>query len=186
MKSWPTFNIIEPPIDPGPEPYLIGAGPFRRNVAALILRAGADGPEILLGERDDTPGAWQWPQGGVDKGEGPDKALLREMGEEIGVHKLYIHYRFPFLLRYRFPQSLRDEFHPNIGQDQLYYIATLPVGQVPDLRRASADEFTRLRWTPLGRLLDGTVWFKAAVYREVARHLGDVLASGQVTLPSPE
>lgn len=183
MKSWPNYKIVEPPIDPGPEPYLIGAGPFRRNVAALILRAGSAGPEILLGERDDTPGAWQWPQGGVDKGEGPDTALLREMGEEIGVDKLLIHYRFPFLLRYRFPHSLRDEFHPNIGQDQLYYIVTLPEDQQPDLSRAVANEFTRLRWTPLERLLEGTVWFKAAVYREVARHLQEVLDTGQLPIP---
>lgn len=185
MKSWPNYKVIEPPGDPGPEPYLIGAGPFRRNVAALILRAGSQGPEILLGERDDTPGAWQWPQGGVDKGESPDEALLREMGEEIGVQDLHILYRFPFLLRYRFPQSLRDEFHPNIGQDQLYYIATLPAAQVPDLSRAVADEFTRLRWTPLQYLLDGTVWFKAAVYREVARHLEQVLEAGQVRITAP-
>jgi putative (di)nucleoside polyphosphate hydrolase len=55
---------------------------FRPNVAAILQRE--DG-RILVGERADVPGAWQFPQGGVNEGEGSLEALERELEEEIGV-----------------------------------------------------------------------------------------------------
>ncbi len=55
---------------------------YRLNVAA-ILRNGAG--KILLGERVDRSGAWQFPQGGVDDGETLSQALARELREEISV-----------------------------------------------------------------------------------------------------
>ena len=53
---------------------------YRLNVAA-ILRNGAG--KILIGERKDRSGAWQFPQGGVDEGETLAQALVRELREEI-------------------------------------------------------------------------------------------------------
>jgi putative (di)nucleoside polyphosphate hydrolase len=55
---------------------------YRLNVAA-ILRNGAG--KILLGERVDRSGAWQFPQGGVDEGETLAEALIRELREEISL-----------------------------------------------------------------------------------------------------
>ena len=40
---------------------------------------------ILVAERSNIRGAWQFPQGGVDPGEGLEEALFREIEEEIGV-----------------------------------------------------------------------------------------------------
>ncbi len=56
---------------------------YRLNVAA-ILRNGAG--KILIGERKDRSGAWQFPQGGVDEGETLAQALVRELREEISLH----------------------------------------------------------------------------------------------------
>ena len=47
----------------------------------LINRLG----HIFTGERIDTPGAWQMPQGGIDKGELPERAAVRELQEETGI-----------------------------------------------------------------------------------------------------
>ena len=55
---------------------------YRLNVAA-ILRDGAG--KILIGERVDRSGAWQFPQGGVDEGETLAQALVRELREEISL-----------------------------------------------------------------------------------------------------
>jgi len=55
---------------------------FRANVAG-ILQDGKG--RILICERVDTTGAWQFPQGGIDEGETPEQALARELCEEISV-----------------------------------------------------------------------------------------------------
>ena len=57
---------------------------YRRCVGMMILN---DKNEILVGKRLDHPsGYWQMPQGGIDKNENPEKAVWREMMEEIGTN----------------------------------------------------------------------------------------------------
>jgi putative (di)nucleoside polyphosphate hydrolase len=55
---------------------------YRSNVAAILRNTRG---EILVCERLNIPGAWQFPQGGVDEGETLEQALTRELREEIGV-----------------------------------------------------------------------------------------------------
>jgi len=55
---------------------------YRENVAAILRNARGG---ILVCERLGVAGAWQFPQGGVDDGETPEQALVREVWEEIGV-----------------------------------------------------------------------------------------------------
>ena len=57
---------------------------YRPNVGiALFSKRG----HVFLGRRINAHGPFQWqmPQGGVDKGETPESAAIREMEEEIGV-----------------------------------------------------------------------------------------------------
>ncbi len=57
---------------------------YRPNVAALIQRH--DGA-LLWCERTKPPHLWQFPQGGVDKGETEKEALFRELKEELGLQQ---------------------------------------------------------------------------------------------------
>lgn len=57
---------------------------FRAGVGAVII--GSDG-RVLAFERADTPGAWQLPQGGLEDGEDPLTAVLREIEEEVGLRR---------------------------------------------------------------------------------------------------
>ncbi len=54
---------------------------YRLGVGLMLVNA--DGL-IFVGEREDTPGAWQMPQGGIDDGEDPRAAALPELAEDIG------------------------------------------------------------------------------------------------------
>ncbi len=58
------------------------AARYRPTVAAIVRNAAG---EILVCERSDRPGAWQFPQGGVDGGESREEALVRELEEEISL-----------------------------------------------------------------------------------------------------
>jgi len=55
---------------------------YRPNVAAILQNAGG---QILICERNDIPGAWQFPQGGIESGETLVQALEREMMEELSL-----------------------------------------------------------------------------------------------------
>ena len=55
---------------------------YRSNVAALVVDPSGS---LLICERVNVPGAWQFPQGGVDPGESLEQALFREVREEVGL-----------------------------------------------------------------------------------------------------
>lgn len=167
-KSAENFPVREPAVQQVHEPLAGEPGPFRSNAAALILRRGEAAVEILLGERHDTPGAWQWPQGGIDPGEDPLRCVHREVLEETGISRIEVLYRFPFLLRYRFPAALTARFAPNQGQEQHYFIVRAL--EEPDPQKVLTPEFRELRWLPLGTAVRNAVWFKEAVYREAVHH----------------
>ena len=78
---------------------------FRTNVAAVVRD---DAGRILICERRDVPGAWQFPQGGVNDGETLEQALARELYEEIMLHPesyRVVGKRGPY--EYRFPSGIR-------------------------------------------------------------------------------
>ena len=59
--------------------------PYRPAVGVMLLnRQGL----VFVGKRiDQTVEGWQMPQGGIDKGETPAEAALRELAEEVGTSK---------------------------------------------------------------------------------------------------
>ena len=56
--------------------------PYRPCVGVVLANAAG---LVFSGERADYPGAWQMPQGGIDNGEDPRDAALRELEEETGL-----------------------------------------------------------------------------------------------------
>lgn len=115
---------------------------FRPAVAAILQdRSG----RILLCERSDQPGAWQFPQGGIDPGETAAAALAREVLEEISLpRKAYriAMVRGPY--RYRFPAGLTKKGFR--GQAHHYFLLRLRGSKsLVDTGTVNA-EFRRTRW----------------------------------------
>lgn len=119
---------------------------FRPNVAGILERP-EDG-RILIGERVDVSGAWQFPQGGVDKGEELEEAFHREMEEEIGLRPTdYEVVEQRGVYRYRFPKERmkRGKYH---GQEQTYFLCKL-VGDEKSItldQEQHHQEFSSYRW----------------------------------------
>ena len=93
---------------------------YRRGVGMIILNSKN---QIFIGQRfDKDKSAWQMPQGGIDKGESPAKAVIREMKEETGIKK---NYNFPLTLTASMTRPLTDEEFNSIGNPKEWGV--LPV-----------------------------------------------------------
>lgn len=153
---------------------------YRPNVAALITRSDGD---LLICERWQVPGAWQFPQGGIDPGETAEQALYREVYEEIGLAPQdYEIRRTQGGYRYLYPPSVRRKKvrkHGCHGQEQQYFLCRLRRDDVTIDTCQRPREFARHEWIA-PRDFD-LVWlpdFKREVYRQVLRDFFDVECVG--------
>lgn len=145
-----------------PDPIL-----YRPNVAAILRNP--DGT-ILIAERINVMGAWQFPQGGVDEGEDFEVALYRELEEEIGVPSTLVKvrerrdgYRYPF------PKG-RLKYGLYGGQAQTYFLCDY-LGTDKDIRLdLHHQEFRQFKWIePKSFDLNWVPKFKKPVYIAVFR-----------------
>jgi putative (di)nucleoside polyphosphate hydrolase len=137
-------------------------------VAAIVQdRAG----RILICERSDTPGAWQFPQGGIEFGETRQEALAREVLEEISLRResySIAAVRGPY--RYRFPAGIKKKGFR--GQAHHYFLLRLR-GPKSLINTAVANgEFSQARWIRPDEF--DLTWLppmKRRAYRRVLRDL---------------
>ncbi len=123
--------------------------------------------KVFVGERIDTPGAWQMPQGGIDPDEDLEVAAFRELKEEIGTNKATILKIHDEKIRYELPTELAQK-HWNgkyIGQEQTW-IAMRFNGEDSDIVLDADDhpEFAKWQWVNLPDTLDLIVPFKRKSY----------------------
>jgi putative (di)nucleoside polyphosphate hydrolase len=154
---------IQPPTD------CIDKDGFRANVGIVLTRGAG---QVFLGGRVGGRG-WQFPQGGVNRGERVEDALYRELKEEIGLGSEDVELlgSTEGWLRYRLPrQYVRDRC---IGQKQRWFLLKL----ASDESRVRFDftnqpEFDRWRWTDYWTPVREVVYFKRRVYVRALESLG--------------
>lgn len=131
---------------------------FRANVGIVVSRA--DGYVLVL-ERRDKSGQWQLPQGGLDVGEEPLEAAVRELEEETGIApgRVELVAEHPEWLAYELPPERR---RPKTGRGQVQkwflfrFLGTdADIDLVPE--PGERQEFSAFRWIGLEDLVD-SVW----------------------------
>lgn len=145
--------------------------PYRPCVGIMLINK--DG-HIFVAKRTDTPDAWQMPQGGIDKGETPAQAALRELEEEIGTAKATILAESSQWLSYDLPPHLLGKVWGGRyrGQTQKW-VACRFTGTDADINIATEHpEFDAWQWVPLEKLTSLIVPFKRATYERVTAELG--------------
>ena len=137
------------------------------------------GGRVFVGNRIDTPGDhWQMPQGGIDEGESPRDAALRELREEIGTARAEILGEYPDWLKYDLPADISRRLWDGEyrGQTQKWFALRFTGSDADiDLSRHPA-EFEAWRWEDIDRLAELAVDFKRDIYEKVVaafRHFAD-------------
>lgn len=161
--------------------------PYRRNVGIMLLnhhghvfvgrRRAESGPEHV-----DLNHSWQMPQGGIDDGEDPYPAALRELAEETGVTSVSLLAEAPDWLTYDLPPDVAKAAWKGryrgqtqkwfalrfLGEESEINILAPPGGHKP--------EFEEWRWAAMTDVPSLIIPWKRAVYDEVVtlfRHLAD-------------
>lgn len=148
--------------------------PYRPCVGIALFNKNGN---VFVGERIDTPGAWQMPQGGIDPGEDLEGAAFRELMEEIGTNKAKICEIMDGTVRYDLPLHLIDTLWNGQyrGQEQ-YWIAMKFTGSDEDivLNGDERPEFSKWKWADLKDVPNMIVPFKKDVYEQVIRAFSDI------------
>ncbi|QIL43110.1 RNA pyrophosphohydrolase [Acidovorax sp. HDW3] len=138
---------------------------FRPNVGIILLNHKN---QVFWGKRIRTH-SWQFPQGGIDRGETPEQAMFRELHEEVGLQPQHVRLvaRTRDWLRYEVPDRYirRDARGHYRGQKQIWFLLQL-TGHDWDLNLRATDhpEFDAWRWNDYWVPLDVVVEFKRGVY----------------------
>ena len=158
-------------------PEEIAQLPYRPCVGVMLVNTEG---RVFVGQRiDNTVAAWQMPQGGIDRGEEPRDAALRELWEETGVRAdlvkveaesaTWVPYDLPHDI---VPRIWKGRFR---GQEQKWFLLRF-LGQDAQINIATAHpEFSSWRWLPHDELVANIVPFKRAVYEAVLKEFSPLL-----------
>jgi putative (di)nucleoside polyphosphate hydrolase len=152
--------------------------PYRPGVGIMLVNPHG---HVFVGQRfDSVVEAWQMPQGGIDPGEDPFVAALRELEEETGVkgHLTSLIAETADWLTYDLPPELLGTIWKGRyrGQRQKWYALRFhgTDADVDLMAHAAAGhaEFKSWQWAELERLADLIVPFKRDLYAQLVAELG--------------
>lgn len=143
--------------------------PHRPGVGAMLINAAG---MVFVGQRIDSRlDAWQMPQGGVDKGEDPDMAVLRELEEETGIPARLVRQAARCARPYDY--DLPEDLIPTVwggryrGQRQYWYLLRF-LGDDGDIDIATEHpEFSAWKWADPAALVELIVPFKRDLYAAI-------------------
>jgi len=151
--------------------------PYRPCVGVVLTNAQG---QVFAGQRiDAAASAWQMPQGGIDPGETPREAALRELREETGVGgdlvevrgetADWLHYDLPYDI---VPKIWKGRYR---GQAQRWFLMRFKGADNQIVIATEHPEFSKWTWIDPTDLVEKIVPFKRDVYTQVIAEFADRL-----------
>ena len=145
---------------------------YRPNVASVIIN---EDNKILWAKRVDEDN-WQFPQGGIQKGETPEQAMYREVYEEVGLKKnsFEILGRSADWLKYDVPEKFVKTYWQGRykGQKQIWFLLKfIGSDDLINLNLHDSPEFDDWKWENFWHPLQDVVDFKKEVYSAALNEL---------------
>ncbi len=150
--------------------------PYRRGVGMMLLNA--DGLVFVARRAGMNDLYWQMPQGGIDAGESPRQAALRELEEEIGTNRAEIVAEAPGWIDYDLPAEVARRAWGGAyrGQTHKWFVLRF-TGRDRDIDLVSDhQEFDAWKWVAMATLPRLVVPFKRAAYEKVVASFRHLLA----------
>lgn len=152
--------------------------PYRPCVGIMLINA--QGLVFAAQRIDAQQPAWQMPQGGIDEGENPGRAALRELEEEISVTPTLV---TPLAeSRDWLTYDLPPEIVPRIwngkyrGQRQRWFLMRYHGSDDQIVIETAHPEFSEWRWITADEMLAAIVPFKRNIYAQVIAEFREWLA----------
>ena len=151
--------------------------PYRPCVGLMLLNRQG---QVFVGKRiDQTVEGWQMPQGGIDAGEEPRIAALRELQEETGTNNAKIIAEMENWVTYDLPPHLVGiAFHGKYRGQRQKWFALRFLGQDNEIDLHSHEpEFAEWKWVDMDQLAGLIVPFKRDTYAAVIAAFRGLAAS---------
>jgi putative (di)nucleoside polyphosphate hydrolase len=145
---------------------------YRPNVAMVVLNSKN---KVLICRRTNTK-TWQFPQGGVDNNENLEKAMYRELLEEVGLRKDDVQYigESDDTIIYDIPKTIRSKVLGGKfkGQEQKWFLLRIKNDDHEiRLDYEAFPEFDTFEWVSFWQPIDRIVDFKKEAYRKALSEL---------------
>jgi len=145
---------------------------YRLNVGLIIVNNYG---KVLICKRKNS-NQWQFPQGGIDKGESPIEAAKREIFEEVGIKpsKIKVLGKIKDWVKYEIPKELAKKSFKKkgiVGQKQKWFIFKIKSEACISFVNDPDNEFDDFAWVSYWHPIALIVSFKKEVYRSVLAEL---------------
>ncbi|MEJ6575503.1 MAG: RNA pyrophosphohydrolase [Emcibacteraceae bacterium] len=142
--------------------------PYRPCAGIMLLNNKG---KVFVARRIDTnTEAWQMPQGGIENGEDPKVAAIRELEEETGITQADIIAEYQDWLTYDLPDKLYGKVWKGRygGQTMKWYVMRFH-GEDSDINiKTRHPEFSSWRWVDMNDLQEIIVPFKRDIYKALS------------------
>ena len=140
---------------------------YRLGIGIMMINQNG---QVFIAERIKPKGAWQMPQGGIDKNESPKKALYRESMEEIGTNNFSIITESKNWYQYDFPLIYQNKWFNGKyrGQKQKWFLLKF-LGNDNEINiNFCTPEFVDWKWIDINKLESIIVDFKKSMYKKIS------------------